>query len=319
MSDKLMYNFTPRAQKVLALARKEAERFNHNFAGTEHLLLGLIKLGQGVAVNVLQKLGIDLQVIRQDVENEVGMGPDQKHTGPIPYTPRVKKVLSLAEKEAKMLNRPYVGTEHILLGLLREGDGVAAKVLNQLSVFLEETRRMVIQEPACSSCTNPTNPVASDSLTANPQPVIANISLLLLPLCAETSTSGRPLILRVLALILEQLISTCYSAERIGQILSMKWTGPQLDVIAEIVKRAHSCVLAEVRNQFTGSAFGTLGFINCGYVIQVCDDSSSLDLNGVLVDIRPCFKAAKSGPIQVTLPGPPVPIAPAPLEHRDGS
>src|SRR2546430_2423574 len=125
MSDEAMNNFTPRAQQVLALARKEADRFNHNFVGTEHLLLGLIKLGQGVAVNVLQKLGLDLETVRMEVEKQVGTGPDQKMIGNIPYTPRVKKVLALAAKEAKALNHTYVGTEHILLGLLREGEGVA--------------------------------------------------------------------------------------------------------------------------------------------------------------------------------------------------
>src|SRR5271169_5009059 len=111
-------NFTPRAQQVLVFARKEADRFNHNFLGTEHLLLGLIKLGQGVAVNVLQKMGLDLDTVRIAVEKEVGTGPDQKMIGNIPYTPRVKKVLALASKEAKALNHTYVGTEHILLGLL---------------------------------------------------------------------------------------------------------------------------------------------------------------------------------------------------------
>ena len=91
MSDEGMSNFTPRAQQVLALARKEADRFNHNFVGTEHLLLGLIKLGQGVAVNVLQKMGLDLETVRLEVEKQVGTGPDQKQVGNIPYTPRVKK------------------------------------------------------------------------------------------------------------------------------------------------------------------------------------------------------------------------------------
>src|SRR5919201_276282 len=139
MSDESTNNFTPRAQQVLALARKEADRFNHNFVGTEHLLLGLIKLGQGVAVNVLQKLGLDL-------ETQVGTGPDQKMIGNIPYTPRVKKVLALAAKEAKALNHTYVGTEHILLGLLREGDGVAARVLKNLDVDIEQTRQEILKE-----------------------------------------------------------------------------------------------------------------------------------------------------------------------------
>src|SRR5256884_240502 len=147
MSDEAMSNnFTPRAQQVLALARKEADRFNHNFVGTEHLLLGLIKLGQGVAVNVLQKMGLDLETVRMEVEKQVGTGPDQKMIGNIPYTPRVKKVLALAGKEAKNLNHTYVGTEHILLGLLREGDGVAARVLKNLDVDIEQTRQEILKE-----------------------------------------------------------------------------------------------------------------------------------------------------------------------------
>ena len=141
-----MNNFTPRAQQVLALARKEADRFNHNFVGTEHLLLGLIKLGQGVAVNVLQKMGLDLETVHMEVEKQVGHGPDAKMIGNIPYTPRVKKVLALAQKEAKALNHTYVGTEHILLGLLREGDGVAARVLKNLDVDIELTRQEILKE-----------------------------------------------------------------------------------------------------------------------------------------------------------------------------
>ena len=146
MSDEGMSNFTPRAQQVLALARKEADRFNHNFVGTEHLLLGLIKLGQGVAVNVLQKMGLDLETVRLEVEKQVGTGPDQKQVGNIPYTPRVKKVLNLASKEAKQLQHTYVGTEHILLGLLREGDGVAARVLKNLDIDIEQTRQEILKE-----------------------------------------------------------------------------------------------------------------------------------------------------------------------------
>ena len=141
-----MNNFTPRAQQVLALARKEADRFNHNYVGTEHLLLGLIKLGQGVAVNVLQKMGLDLETVRMEVEKQVGTGPETKMVGNIPYTPRVKKVLALAGKEAKSLNHSYVGTEHILLGLLREGEGVAARVLKNLEVDIERTRNEILKE-----------------------------------------------------------------------------------------------------------------------------------------------------------------------------
>jgi ATP-dependent Clp protease ATP-binding subunit ClpC len=141
-----MNNFTPRAQQVLALARKEADRFNHNYVGTEHLLLGLIKLGQGVAVSVLERMGLELEAARMEVEKQVGTGPDQKVSGNIPYTPRVKKVLALANKEAKSLNHSYVGTEHILLGLLREGEGVAARVLQSLDVDIQRTRNEILAE-----------------------------------------------------------------------------------------------------------------------------------------------------------------------------
>src|SRR5437773_11731999 len=141
-----MNNFTPRAQQVLALARKEADRFNHNYVGTEHLLLGLVKLGQGVAVNVLQKIGLDLETVRMEVEKQVGSGPETKMVGSVPYTPRVKKVLALAGKEAKALNHSYVGTEHILLGLLREGEGVAARVLKSLELDIERTRNEIFIE-----------------------------------------------------------------------------------------------------------------------------------------------------------------------------
>ena len=141
-----MNNFTPRAQQVLALARKEADRFHHNYVGTEHILLGLIKLGQGVAVSVLQKMGLDLETVRNAVEKQVGTGQETKTQGSIPYTPRVKKVLALAGKEAKALNHSYVGTEHILLGLLREGEGVAARVLKSLDIDIERTRNEILRE-----------------------------------------------------------------------------------------------------------------------------------------------------------------------------
>ncbi len=146
MSDEGLSNFTPRAQQVLALARKEADRLNHGVLGTEHLLLGLIKLGQGVAVNVLQRLNLDLEALRLEIEKRIGTGPDQKVIGSIPYTPRVKKVLALAAKEAKALNHTYVGTEHILLGLLREGDGVGAHILKEMDVDIEQARQEILKE-----------------------------------------------------------------------------------------------------------------------------------------------------------------------------
>jgi hypothetical protein len=145
-ADEIMSNFTPRAQQVLALARLEADRFNHNFLGTEHLLLGLVKLGQGTAVNVLRGMGIDLETARKEVERTVGTGSARNLTGKVPCTPRVKKVLALAAKEAKALSHTYVGTEHILLGLLREGDGIAARVLKNLGVDVEKTRQQILKE-----------------------------------------------------------------------------------------------------------------------------------------------------------------------------
>jgi hypothetical protein len=139
-------NFTPRAQQALAFARSEADRFHHYFVGTEHLLLGLVRLGQGTAVNVLGKLGIDLETMRVEIEKQVGAGPDQGVSGLIPYTPRVKRVLALAAKEAKALNHSYVGTEHLLLGLLLEGDGVAARVLKHFEVDIEKTRQEILKQ-----------------------------------------------------------------------------------------------------------------------------------------------------------------------------
>jgi len=138
--------FTPRANQVLALARKEAGRFNHNFVGTEHLLLGLIALGQGVAVNVLRNHGLNLDTVRLEVEKQIGTGPDQKIIGNIPYTPRVLKVLALAAREARALKHTYVGTEHILLGLLREGEGAAARILKGMKLDVGKTRAEVLKE-----------------------------------------------------------------------------------------------------------------------------------------------------------------------------
>ncbi len=137
---------TPRAQQALALAHEEADAFNHHIIGTEHLLLGLIRLGQGVAVNVLQKMGLDLETVRREVKKEVGAAPDHKAIGKISYTPRVKKVLAIACKEAKALHHTYVGTEHILLGLLQEGEGAAARVLENLGVETEKTRQEILKE-----------------------------------------------------------------------------------------------------------------------------------------------------------------------------
>jgi len=159
-----MNNFTPRAQQVLSLARKEADRFYHNYVGTEHLLLGLINLGQGVAVNVLQKMGLDLETVRSAVEKQVGMGAESQPSPNVPFTPRVKKVLALAGKEAKALHHSYIGTEHILLGLLREGEGVAARVLKALDVNIERCRNEILAE------LDPNYSAEQESMLSSPPP-----------------------------------------------------------------------------------------------------------------------------------------------------
>src|SRR6188508_1232891 len=136
--------FTDRARKVMALANQEAQRFNHEYIGTEHILLGLVKEGSGVAANVLKNLDVDLRKIRMEVEKIVQAGPDMVTMGRLPHTPRAKKVIEYAIEEARNLNHNYVGTEHLLLGLLREHDGVAAQVLMNLGLKLEEVREEVL-------------------------------------------------------------------------------------------------------------------------------------------------------------------------------
>ncbi len=135
---------TDRARKVMALANQEAQRFNHEYIGTEHILLGLVKEASGVGANVLKNLGIDLRKVRLEVEKLVKSGPEMVTMGKLPQTPRAKKVLEYAIEEARNLNHNYVGTEHLLLGLLREQDGVAAQVLVNLGLKLEEVREEVL-------------------------------------------------------------------------------------------------------------------------------------------------------------------------------
>jgi ATP-dependent Clp protease ATP-binding subunit ClpC len=138
--------FTPRAQQALWLARREAERLNHNYVGTEHVLIGLIELGQGVAVNVLNKLGLTLETVRVEVEKLAPCGSDPKMFGNVPYTPRMKRVLTRAKEDAKALNHTYIGTEHILLGLLAEVDGVAARVFQKFNLNPEQVRKEILKE-----------------------------------------------------------------------------------------------------------------------------------------------------------------------------
>jgi ATP-dependent Clp protease ATP-binding subunit ClpC len=135
---------TDRARKVMALANQEAQRFNHEYIGTEHILLGLVKEGSGVGANVLKNLDIDLRKVRLEVEKLVKSGPEMVTMGKLPQTPRAKKVIEYAIEEARNLNHNYVGTEHLLLGLLREHDGVAAQVLLNLGLKLEEVREEVL-------------------------------------------------------------------------------------------------------------------------------------------------------------------------------
>ena len=135
--------FNERARKVLSLSQEEAQRFNHNYIGTEHLLLGLVREGEGVAAQVMSMLGVELQKVRVLVEHIVGRG-DRVVLGEIGLTPRAKKVIELAVDEARRLNHHYIGTEHLLLGLLREGEGIAAGVLQSLGVNLEKVRTTTI-------------------------------------------------------------------------------------------------------------------------------------------------------------------------------
>ncbi|MBM2809570.1 MAG: ATPase domain protein [Chloroflexi bacterium] len=134
--------FTERARKVLQLAQEEAQRFNHNYIGTEHLLLGLVREGEGVAAKVLANLGVDLNKVRSAVEFIIGRG-ERTVTGDIGLTPRAKKVIELSVEEARRLNHNYIGTEHLLLGLVREGEGIAAGVLESLGVSLDKVRQQV--------------------------------------------------------------------------------------------------------------------------------------------------------------------------------
>jgi len=144
--------FTERARKVLSLAQEEAQRFQHNYIGTEHLLLGLVREGDGVAAKVLANLGVELDKVRQAVEFIIGRG-DQPVTGHIGLTPRAKKVIELAVDEARRLNHHYIGTEHLLLGLAREGEGIAAGVLHSLGVDLTKLRTMTIQTLSTTQAT----------------------------------------------------------------------------------------------------------------------------------------------------------------------
>src|SRR5690349_10576206 len=138
--------FTNRAKQVIKLAKKEAQRLNHNYLGTEHVLLGLMKLGQGIAVNVLKNMSLDYEAVRSEIEKIVGFGPEIQVYGDPALTGKVKKVFEFANEEAATLNHNYVGTEHLLLALLRQTDGVAAQVLENLNISLKDIRKEVLKE-----------------------------------------------------------------------------------------------------------------------------------------------------------------------------
>lgn len=168
-----MNNFTPRAQQVLVLAKKEAIRFGHNYVGTEHLLLGLINLGQGVAVAVLESMGLDLETVRVEVEKRTASSSEAlQQQGELPMTARMKKVITLSAMEAKSLNYNYIGTEHLLLGLLREGEGIAAQILHSLNINLDAVRDEVMKalDPNYLPSENESSPEEPKSSAPAPQP-----------------------------------------------------------------------------------------------------------------------------------------------------
>ncbi|MBA3846399.1 MAG: ATP-dependent Clp protease ATP-binding subunit, partial [Planctomycetes bacterium] len=146
--------FTDRARKIIALAQKEAERFHHDYIGTEHLLLGLVKEGSGVAVTALNNLSVDVEKVRREVEKLVVVNDKEAPTAPLPFTPQAKRVLELASEEARALGHPYIGTEHILLGLLSENDSVAAQVLINLDLKLEDVRNEILDLLGASDVSN---------------------------------------------------------------------------------------------------------------------------------------------------------------------
>jgi len=137
--------FTDRARRVVVLAQEEARTLSHDYIGTEHLLLGLVDEGQGLAVKALEALGISLETVRERVEDAVPPGEYARPSGHIPFTPRAKKVLELSLSESQLLGHRYIGTEHVLLGLIRQGDGVAAQVLTALGADLDGVREQVVR------------------------------------------------------------------------------------------------------------------------------------------------------------------------------
>jgi len=164
--------FTDRAKKVMSFARQEAQKFNHEYIGTEHILLGLVQEGSGVAANVLKNMNIDLEKIRHEVEKIVKTGPSMVTMGQLPFTPRAKKVLELSMEEASQLSHNYIGTEHLLLGLIKENEGIAAQVLMNLGVKLEDVREEVLEFLGASDSNqdddSDAEPMSSSSSSSSP-------------------------------------------------------------------------------------------------------------------------------------------------------
>jgi len=156
-----MFNkFTERARKVILLAKQEAKRFNHDYIGTEHILLGLLREGEGVAAAVLQSLGMDLGNIRLEIEKLVQIGPQTVVSGDLPFTPKAKKVMEMAMEEARILGHNYIGTEHLLLGLMRETEGVASQVFLNMGLDLEKVREEVVKLLGSTNPGAPFGPMA---------------------------------------------------------------------------------------------------------------------------------------------------------------
>ncbi|NLE78504.1 MAG: AAA family ATPase, partial [Rhodococcus sp.] len=201
--------FTDRARRVVVLAQEEARMLNHNYIGTEHILLGLIHEGEGVAAKSLESLGISLEGVRSQVEEIIGQG-QQAPSGHIPFTPRAKKVLELSLREALQLGHNYIGTEHILLGLIREGEGVAAQVLVKLGADLNRVRQQVIQLLSGYQGKEPAESGTSRGETGTP-----STSLVL-------DQFGRNLTQAALEGKLDPIIGRAKEIERVMQVLSRR-------------------------------------------------------------------------------------------------
>ena len=195
--------FTDRARKVLTLAQDEAQRFNHNYIGTEHLLLGLVREGEGVAARVLENMNVELPKVRTAVEFIIGRG-DRPVVGEVGLTPRAKRVIELAIDEARRLGHNYIGTEHLLLGLVREGEGIAAGVLESLGVSLDKVRHEVIRVLSQSSSAGP----AQETKRASKTPTVDQLGINL----TEAARLGK----------LDPVIGREKEIERVIQILSRR-------------------------------------------------------------------------------------------------